>query len=111
MLQENKYKTMKIAFSDLLGKKLALLIWYYNEAAEPTAAIINGTAFLHEGKMALKRTDLLPPMIIPVPLIWRAKVVPPELHDILKTADFCIQARADELGWGKKAMQKNSMQA
>ena len=89
---------MNIAFSDLFGKKLALLIWYNNEAGERTAGIVNGTGFLHDGNLALHRGNLVPPMPIPLKLVWRAKVVPHELKDILKMADYCIQASVQELG-------------
>ncbi len=102
---------MKIAFSDLFGKRLALLIWYNNEAGETTAGIVNGTAFLHDGKMALHRGSLVPPMPIPVNLVWRAKLVPAEMKDILNMADYCIQATAKELELGKKKAESYSYSA
>lgn len=99
---------MKVAFSDLFGKRLALLIWYNNEAGETTAGIINGTAFLHDGNMALHRGNLVPPLPIPLKLIWRAKAVPKEMHDILNMADYCIQGTVQELGLGKRQSENYS---
>jgi hypothetical protein len=88
---------MNIAFPDLFGKKLALLIWYNNERGDTTAGVVCGTAFLHNGHLALHRGSLLPPFPIPLAMVWRAKVVPNELKDILKMADFCIQGTVGEL--------------
>ncbi len=89
---------MNVAYSDLFGKKVALLVWYNNESGDQTAGVVSGTAFLHDGQMALHRGSLLPPMAIPLQLVWRAKRVPNELKDILKMADFCIQGTVSELG-------------
>lgn len=91
---------MNIAFSDLFGKKLALLIWYNNENGDTTAGVVSGTAFLHDGQMAIHRGSLLPPLPIPLNMVWRAKHVPNELKDILKMADYCIQGTVRELGLG-----------
>jgi hypothetical protein len=93
---------MNIAFSDLFGKKLALLIWYNNENGDTTAGVVSGTAFLHDGKMALHRGSLLPPLPIPLAMVWRAKQVPHELKDILKMADYCIPGTVVELGLGSR---------
>jgi hypothetical protein len=93
---------MNIAFSDLFGKKLALLVWYHNESGETAAAIVSGTAFLHDGQMALHRGSLLPPLPIPLAMVWRAKLVPSDLQDILRMADYCIQGTVAELGLGSK---------
>ena len=89
---------MKIAFPDLFGKKVALLVWYNNESGDATAGVVSGTAFLHNGQMAIHRGSLLPPLPIPLALIWRAKHVPNDLKDILRMADFCIQGTLQELG-------------
>ncbi len=89
---------MNIAFSDLYGKKIALLIWYHNENGDHAAGLVNGTGFLHDGQMAIHRGSLLPPMPIPLAMVWRAKEVPAELKDILRMADFCIQGTVHELG-------------
>jgi hypothetical protein len=91
---------MNIAFSDLFGKKVALLVWYNNESGDVTAGVVSGTAFMHDGHMAIHRGSLLPPMQIPLSLVWRAKRVPSELKDILKMADYCIPGTALELGLG-----------
>lgn len=97
---------MNIAFPDFFGKKLALLLWYNNENGEPAAALVTGTAFLHDGQMALHRGCLLPPLPIPLPMVWKAKQVPNDLKDILKMADFCIQGTMHELGLGKQAREE-----
>jgi hypothetical protein len=89
---------MNIAYSDLFGKKLALLVWYQNENGDPTAGVMSGTAFLHDGQMAIHRGNLLPPLRIPLDLVWRAKQVPNDLKDILRMADYCIQGTLQELG-------------
>ena len=94
---------MNIAFSDLFGKKVALLVWYNNEKGETTAGVVSGTAFLHDGHMALHRGSLLPPLQIPLQLVWRAKQVPNDLKDILRMADFCIQGTVKELGLAGKS--------
>lgn len=96
---------MNIAFPDLFGKKVALLVWYNNESGESTAGVVSGTAFLHDGQMALHRGSLLPPLTIPLALVWRAKRVPTELKDILKMADFCIPSTLVELGWASKKVE------
>lgn len=94
---------MNVAFSDLFGKKVALLVWYNNESGDPTAGVVSGTAFLHDGQMAIHRGSLLPPMAIPLQLVWRAKRVPNDLKDILKMADYCIQGTVRELGLASKS--------
>jgi hypothetical protein len=94
---------MNIAFSDLFGKKVALLLWYNNESGDATAGVVSGVAFLHDGHMAIHRGSLLPPMQIPLPLVWRAKQVPNELKDILKMADYCIQGTIREMGLTSKS--------
>lgn len=88
---------MNVAFPDLFGKKVALLLWYFNENGESTAGVVSGTAFLHDGNMAIHRGSLLPPLPIPLSLVWRAKQVPSDLKDILKMADYCIQGTLSEL--------------
>ncbi len=93
---------MNIAYSDFFGKKLALLLWYNNEKGEAAAALVTGTAFLHDGKMALHRGSLLPPLPIPMTMVWKAKQVPHDLKDILRMADYCIQGTMHELGLGGK---------
>jgi hypothetical protein len=92
---------MNIAFSDLFGKKLALLLHFRNENGEQAAGLVCGTAFLHEGKMAIHRGNLLPPLSLPLEIVWRAKLVPGEMKDLLKKADYCLQATVAELGLHK----------
>lgn len=91
---------MNVAFPDLFGKKVALLLWYFNDKGESTAGVVSGTAFLHDGNMAIHRGSLLPPLTIPLSLVWRAKQVPSDLKDILKMADYCIQGTLSELDLG-----------
>lgn len=88
---------MNIALSDLYGKKLALLLWYTNEDNEATAAVVSGVAFLHNGHLSLHRGNLLPPLRIPLHLVWRARPVPQDLQDIVEQADYCIQGMISEL--------------
>lgn len=97
---------MNIAFSDLFGKKLALLVWYTNENGDPTAGVVSGTAFLHDGHMAIHRGSLLPPIQIPLQLVWRARQVPNDLKDILRMADYCIQGTIRELGMAPRPREE-----
>ena len=88
---------MRLALTDLFGKKLALLLWYVNEEFEQSAVIVSGVGFLHDGCLSIHRGSLLPPMQIPLALVWRAQPVPEDLKDIVKGADFCIQASMAEM--------------
>lgn len=94
-------ETMNIALPDLYGKRLALLLWFLDEEMETTAAVVSGIAFQSEGFLCLHRGSILPPFRIPLHLVWRATLVPPEVSDILGTADYCIQADMSEMELGK----------
>lgn len=87
---------MNIALSDLYGKKIALLIWYMTEDQETRAAIVTGVAFLHQGQLSLHRGHILPPLTVPLAMVWRARLVPDDLKDILQMADYCIQGTVTE---------------
>ncbi|HHG84197.1 MAG TPA: hypothetical protein ENJ82_05550 [Bacteroidetes bacterium] len=89
---------MNIALSDLYGKKFALLIWYMTEDQETRAATVSGIAFMHKGQLSLHRGNILPPLSIPLQMVWRARCVPEDLKDILHKADYCIQGTITELG-------------
>ncbi len=94
---------MRLALTDLYGKKLALLLWYVNQDFEQSAVIVSGVGFLHDGCLSIHRGNLLPPMQIPLFLVWRAQAVPEELKDIVQGADYCIQASMAELESKDKA--------
>jgi hypothetical protein len=89
---------MSIALTDLYGKKLALLVWYTSADAEPRAAVVSGVAFMHNGKLSLHRGNILPPLAVPLHLVWQARPVPTDLQNILQHADYCIQGTVKELG-------------
>ncbi|MEM7036680.1 MAG: hypothetical protein AAF570_06845 [Bacteroidota bacterium] len=99
---------MNIALSDLYGKKLALLIWYMNEDNEASAAIVSGIAFQHNGHLSIHRGNILPPTAVPLHLIWRARPVPEDLKDIVRDADYCIQATIGELGMVESLHDKSA---
>lgn len=103
VMNHNKASDMAVAFSDLYGKKLALLVWYQNNNGEAKAGLVTGTGFLHDGHLAVHRGSILPPLTLPLEMVWRAKAVPGELKDILKGADYCIQGTVRELGLVKPA--------
>jgi hypothetical protein len=89
---------MSIALTDLYGKKLALLVWFTSEDLEVKAAVVSGVAFMHNGKLSLHRGNILPPLAVPLHLVWQARPVPEDLMDILQQADYCIQGTVAELG-------------
>lgn len=90
-------QNMRLALTDLFGKKLALLLWYVDKNFEQSAVIVSGVGFLHDGCLSLHRGHLLPPLQIPLALVWRAQSVPDDLKDIVKGADYCIQASMAEM--------------
>lgn len=94
---------MRLALTDLFGKKLALLLWYLDEDFEQRAVIFSGVGFLHDGCLSLHRGPLLPPLQIPLALVWRAQEVPDDLRDIVKGAAYCIQASMAEMEMKDKA--------
>ena len=89
---------MHIALSDLYGKKLTLLLWFINEDYETSTVMLSGTGFMHDGHLSVHRGSLLPPVRIPLNLVWRAREVPEHLKDILAGADYAIQASVAEMG-------------
>ncbi len=90
-------QNMKLALTDLFGKKLALLLWYIDQDFEERAVIVSGVGFLHDGCLSLHRGHLLPPLRIPLALVWRAQEVPDELKDIVTGAQYLIQASLAEM--------------
>lgn len=89
---------MSIALTDLYGKKLALLLWFLNENMDFTAVVVSGKGFLHNGHFSLHRGSMLPPVRIPLNMIWRAQEVPEHLRDIVNGADYCLQGTIAEFG-------------
>lgn len=85
------------ALTDLYGKKIALLLIFLDENQETAAVIVRGTAYFQDGSLRLHRGAMLPPLAIPLKLVWRAKPVPPEYHEILGDVDFVIQGTPSEL--------------
>jgi hypothetical protein len=85
------------ALTDLYGKKIALLLFFLDENQDTSAVIVRGTAYFQDGSLRLHRGATLPPLAIPLKLVWRAKAVPPEYHEILGDVDYCIQGTPSEL--------------
>jgi len=89
---------MNIVLTDLYGKKLALLLWFLNEEMETSHVVVTGTGFMHDGHLSLHRGSILPPVRIPLALVWRAQEVPEQARTILNGADYVIRASVAELG-------------
>lgn len=90
---------MSIPLTDLYGKKLALLLWFLNENMDFTAVVVSGKGFLHDGHFSLHRGPMLPPVRIPLNMVWRAQEVPDHLQDIVNGADYCLQGTIAEFGF------------
>lgn len=88
------------ALTDLYGKKIALLLYFLDENLETSAVIVRGTAYFQDGALRLHRGASLPPLPIPLKLVWRAKPVSADLHEILGDVDYCIQGTHPELTAG-----------
>lgn len=85
------------ALTDLYGKKIALLLWFLNEERDTSAVVVRGTAYFQDGALRLHRGSMLPPLPLPLRMVWRATPVPSEYMDILGEVDFCIQGTVAEL--------------
>jgi hypothetical protein len=85
------------ALTDLYGKKIALLLWFIDENQETSAVVLRGTAYFQDGALRLHRGSSVPPLPIPLKLVWRAKIVPAEYQEILGDVDYCIQGTPTEL--------------
>lgn len=90
---------MSLELTDLYGKKIALLLWFLNENQDFTAVVVSGKGFQHNGNFGLHRGPLLPPISIPLDLLWRAQLVPEHLRDILSGAEYCLEGTIAELGF------------
>jgi hypothetical protein len=85
------------ALTDLYGKKIALLLWFLDENQETSAVIVRGTAYFQDGSLHLHRGATLPPLAIPLKLVWRAQPVPNDYHEILGDVAYCIQGTPADL--------------
>lgn len=97
--------------TDFYGKKIALLLHFLNENKEKSAVLVTGTAFFQDGYLRLHRGSSIPPLPIPLKIVWRAIPVKDDIRDIVGDADFLMEgtiAEIPQMSGGNQSFRKSA---